>query len=68
MIRFSSVSFRSVSFRFDNERTDARLGERRRDRVDSIRFGSKKRTCDDGRHAVRMRDGAREEVTNDGRS
>jgi len=40
MIRFSSVSFRSVSFRFDNERTDARLGERRRDRVDSIRFDS----------------------------
>ena len=39
MIRFSSIPFRFVlSFR---ERTDERaLGERRRDRFDSIRFGS----------------------------
>lgn len=40
MIRFSSIPFRFVSFRFENEPTNARLGERRRDRFDSIRFGS----------------------------
>ena len=40
MIRFSSIPFRFVSFRFENEPTNARLGERRRDRFDSIRFDS----------------------------
>ena len=42
MIRFSSIPFRSVPFRFVSfrEPTNARLGERRRDRFDSIRFGS----------------------------
>ncbi len=40
MIRFSSIPFRSVPFRFENEPTNARLGERRRDRFDSIRFDS----------------------------
>ena len=40
MIRFSSIPFRFVSFRFENEPTNARLGERRPGpiRFDSIRF------------------------------
>ena len=38
MIR--TVRFDSIRFRFENERTNERLGERRRDRFDSIQFDS----------------------------